>query len=329
MKYAEVIIIGGGPAGSSCAWKLLQHNMDCLILDAHKFPRTKLCAGWITPQVIEQLELEEYPDIQINANEVTFFGITKKLRSKSHAIRRVELDHWLLKRSGVEVHEHKVYKIIEHNGFYIIDDKYKCKYLIGAGGTNCPVYHTFFKKAHPRNKDKLVCALEQEIKYDYEDKVSRTWFYENNFHGYSWCIAKKGGYLNIGVGGIFKKKKVNIKAHWTKLVEKLDQLDIVKNFEFKPKGYLYYIRDRIDHCRIGNAFIVGDAAGLATIDIGEGIGPAVESAFLAADAIINNTQFSLHTVTKRSNPVSMRIMHSLWKLSTVFRPEKINSMGFL
>ena len=319
MRYAEVIIIGGGPAGSTCAWKLIQHNLDCLILDGHKFPRVKLCAGWITPKVIDQLELEDYPDIQINENQVTLFGVTKKLKSKSHAIRRYELDDWLLKRSGVEVHEHKVIKIEKQNGFYFIDNKYKCKFLIGAGGTHCPVYHSFFKQVHPRNKSNLVCCLEQEIEYDCKDKVCRTWFYENNFLGYSWCISKKGGYLNIGVGGIFKDKKANIKTHWDYLVQKLDKLDLVRNYPFHPKGHLYYTRDRVDNCRIDNAFIIGDAAGLATRDIGEGIGPAVESAMVAADSIINNTQFSLHNVIKRSNPVSMRIMHSLWRCSNLLK----------
>ena len=318
MKFSEVIIIGGGPAGSTCAWKLKQSHKDCILLESQKFPRTKLCAGWITPEVINQLELSDYPNIQLNENYVNFFGIDKKLKSKSYAIRRYEFDDWLLKRSGVDVYHHKVRNIKKQDGFYVIDDVYKCKYLVGAGGSHCPVYISFFKAVHPKNKNYEVCCLEEEIKYDYKDKASRCWFYEHNIQGYSWCISKNDGYLNIGVGGLFKGKNVNIKDHWDQLVNKLDSLNIVKNHEYKPKGYVYQIRDRVDNCRLDNAFIIGDAAGLATTDLGEGIGPAIESAIRAADAIINKSQFSLHSIHKKTDPVAMGIMLFLWRMVSLF-----------
>ncbi len=326
MKFSEVIIIGGGPAGSTCAWKLKQSHRDCILLDSQEFPRTKLCAGWITPEVIDQLELSDYPNIQPNANYVNFFGIDKKLKSKSYAIRRYEFDDWLLKRSGVDVYRHKVRNIKKQDGFYIIDDTYKCKYLVGAGGSHCPVYISFFKAVHPRNKNHEVCCLEEEIKYDYQDKACRCWFYEHNIQGYAWCVSKSDGYLNIGVGGLFKGKKVNIKEHWDHLVKKLDTLNIVKNHEFKPKGYVYQIRDRVDQCRIDNAFIIGDAAGLATTDLGEGIGPAVESAMRAVDAIIKKAPFTLHSIHKKSDPIAMGIMLFLWRtinFFTISRPSKL------
>jgi len=322
MKFSEVIIVGGGPAGSTCAWKLKQGHTDCILLDSQKFPRTKLCAGWITPKVIDQLELSDYPNIQCNDNYVNFFGIDKKLKSTSYSIRRYEFDAWLLKRSGVDVYHHKVHTIKKQDGFYIIDDKFKCKYLVGAGGSHCPVYISLFKAVHPRNKNYEVCCLEEEIKYDYKDKACRCWFYEHNVQGYSWCVSKNDGYLNIGVGGLFKGKKVDIKEHWDLLIRKLDSLNIVKDYEFKPKGYVYQIRDRVDHCRLDNAFIIGDAAGLATTDLGEGIGPAVESAMRAADAILNKSQFSLRSIHKKSDPVAMGIMLFLWRTINFFSFKK-------
>ena len=324
MKHADVIIIGGGPAGSTCAWKLKQNHIDCLLLDSQTFPRTKLCAGWITPKVIDQLELQDYPNIQLNANYVTFFGYTKKIKSKSYAIRRYEFDDWLLKRSGVDVHHHKVHHIRKQDDLYIIDDQYTCKYLVGAGGSYCPVYISLFKKVHPRNKNNAICCMEQEIKYEYKEKACRTWFYENNFYGYSWCVSKNNGYLNIGVGGLFKNKKANIKEHWDDLVKKLEAHNIVKDYEFEPKGYVYFTRDQVENCRIDNAFLIGDAAGLATKDLGEGIGPAVESGFRAANAIVNNTKFSLKSIQKRTSPFTMGSMFYLWRILNFFTIKKMN-----
>ena len=58
MHEFDVAIIGGGPAGSTCAWKLRQAGVDVVVLDRESFPRTKLCAGWITPKVVEDLEFD-------------------------------------------------------------------------------------------------------------------------------------------------------------------------------------------------------------------------------------------------------------------------------
>jgi flavin-dependent dehydrogenase len=58
METCDVIIVGGGPAGSSCAWKLRAAGWDVVVVDRANFPRDKVCAGWITPAVIEELQLD-------------------------------------------------------------------------------------------------------------------------------------------------------------------------------------------------------------------------------------------------------------------------------
>ena len=52
--------------------------------------------------------------------------------------------------------------------------------------------------------------------------------------------------------------------------------------------------------RIANAFIVGDAIGLATRDMCEGIGPAIRSGLLAADAISQGTAYSIDAIGRYS-----------------------------
>ena len=58
MQETDVIIVGGGPAGSTCAGKLRAGGLDVLIVDKAEFPRSKLCSGWITPGVVDDLELD-------------------------------------------------------------------------------------------------------------------------------------------------------------------------------------------------------------------------------------------------------------------------------
>lgn len=52
MRTCDVLIVGGGPAGSACAWRLRQANLSVIVADASTFPRDKTCAGWITPQAV-------------------------------------------------------------------------------------------------------------------------------------------------------------------------------------------------------------------------------------------------------------------------------------
>jgi flavin-dependent dehydrogenase len=54
----DVVIVGGGPAGSACASRVCQAGPDVVVVDKAMFPRDKVCAGWITPQVLNDLEID-------------------------------------------------------------------------------------------------------------------------------------------------------------------------------------------------------------------------------------------------------------------------------
>jgi len=305
MIKSDVIIVGGGPAGSTCAWQLKRNGVDCIILDKQQFPRTKLCAGWITPQVLQNLELDisDYPHrfLTFPGLHVSVRGLKFKAPIKQHSIRRYEFDHWLLQRSKAKLYTHKVKNIKKTADGYIVDDKFHSKYLVGAAGTNCPVYNSFFKDINPRAKKNLIVAQEEEFEYNYHDDKCYLWFLENDLPGYSWYVPKEKGFLNIGVGGnVNALKNKNIKMHWQYLIQKLNNLGLVNNYSFKPKGCSYYLRENVRNVQDENAYIVGDAAGLATLDMGEGIGPAIESGILAADAILKNKQYSVETISKYS-----------------------------
>ncbi|MDP9279103.1 MAG: FAD-dependent oxidoreductase, partial [Gemmatimonadota bacterium] len=47
---AEVIVVGGGPAGASTAHALAENGVDVLVLDRAQFPRDKTCAEYLSPQ---------------------------------------------------------------------------------------------------------------------------------------------------------------------------------------------------------------------------------------------------------------------------------------
>jgi len=129
------------------------------------------------------------------------------------------------------------------------------------------------------------------------------WFCDNKLPGYSWYVPKEGGFLNIGVGGIadnLKSSELTIKIHWDVLVKKLRKLELVENKEFHPRGYVYYVRHNRVPIRLNNIFLVGDSIGLATRDMGEGIGPAIWSGSAAAEAITNGSPYNLEAIRSYS-----------------------------
>ena len=318
MRSADVIIVGGGPAGSSCAWRLKQQGVDCLILDKESFPRHKLCAGWITPEVVNDLELDiaAYPHRFLTFNKLLFHFPVLGIRpvTQQHSIRRYEFDAWLLERSGAPVETHTVRTVSREGNEYIIDQKYRCKHLVGAGGTRCPVYRELFRDVNPREKRKQVVTLEQEFPYDYQDDRCHLWFLEKGLPGYAWYVPKADGYINVGIGGFaarLKRQNDDIKSHWNRLVQKLERKKLVQGHSYEQKGYSYYVRGRVDVCRIDNAFITGDAAGLATKDMAEGIGPAVKSGLMAADAIVNGLTYDLGMIERKSFDAKQLVLSAL------------------
>ena len=59
MTDYDVVIVGGGPAGSTAARRIAQEGLSVLLLDKEGFPRTKPCAGGIRFFVSELLDSQE------------------------------------------------------------------------------------------------------------------------------------------------------------------------------------------------------------------------------------------------------------------------------
>jgi flavin-dependent dehydrogenase len=287
------------------------------VLEREPFPRVKLCAGWITPDVFRDLALDpsDYPHglTRLEGLRLSVGGLKLRLPSRQMAIRRVEFDDFLLRRAAVPVHIHSVRDIIRSDGGYLIDERFFGRYLVGAGGTHCPVARTFFDNVHPRPRESLIVTQEEEFPYQVADdaqaspraRACHLWFFEDGLPGYAWYVPKVGGYVNVGVGGkavTLKARGDRIQRHWDRLVSQLAALDLVKDHAYAPKGHAYYLRRPVSQVQVGHAFVVGDAAGIATADLGEGIAPAIRSGLLVADAIVSGRDVSFAGIRRWSQP---------------------------
>jgi menaquinone-9 beta-reductase len=286
MRNIETVIVGGGPAGAACAWELTRRGMECLVLERRDPPRAKLCAGSVHARTFEELDLKasDYPFGLVEMRRMkVYLGLTRlhfSMPTLQYSIRRGEFDEWLLSRSGAEVVRAPVREISRVDGHYVIDGAFRCKFLVGAAGTHCPVKRAFF------SSDRGTLMLTQGVEYPSrrEDDDCVLFYPIGGWGGFGWRVPKQGA-VAVGFAGPAAQMEGRLSSLWDPFARNLLERDLVDDLPPEPAGYAYYVGDRKKVVRKANAYIVGDAAGLATCDVGEGIGPAVSSGLAAAREI--------------------------------------------
>ena len=151
MIHCDALVVGGGPAGSTCARALRLAGWNVVVLDRARFPRDKVCGGWLTPEVFALLDLDpaEYRATGCTLQDITGFrtsviggdAIETRYRAVvSYAIRRCEFDHFLLRRARVRVLDGTpLMTLRRHAGTWIANDEIAAPVVVGAGGHFCPV----------------------------------------------------------------------------------------------------------------------------------------------------------------------------------------------
>lgn len=301
MIETEILIIGGGPAGSTLARALKQAGLETVILDKAQFPRHKVCAGWITPAVMEELEIvpEEYARDQvlqaIHAFRTAQIG-GRPVRSEfpgkpvSYGIRRIEFDDYLLRRCGAELLLGQPLKSMQrHTDHWIVNDNIKARLVVGAGGHFCPVARSIGAK---KNAETAVAAQEIEFRMNPDQKAQcpvngeiPELYFTPDLKGYGW-VFRKDDYLNIGLGREDKHRVAGHVEDFRRFLEQTGRIPRDLPGKFNGHAYLLYPHAGRNLVKKG-VMLIGDAAGLAYAQSGEGIRPAVESALLAARVIMD------------------------------------------
>ena len=297
MIRCDALIVGGGPGGSTCARELHNAGWDVVVADRARFPRDKVCAGWLTPDVFRLLDLDpaEYRAAGLTLQEITAFrtGVigkglieTRYPRAVSYAIRRCEFDDFLLRRARVPVFEETPIVTLRWNGdTWIANEEIKAPVIIGAGGHFCPVARHMRGGA---DTSAPVVAKEAEFRLDghgtYPNSDTPELFFCRDLEGYAWRVPK-GEYVNVGIG---RRDSHDFGSHVKNFIAFLENtLTITRASELPWHGHAYLAAGTGPRPLIRSGMLlVGDAAGLAYPESGEGIRPAIESARLAAHTLI-------------------------------------------
>ena len=301
MDKCDALIVGGGPSGSACAWKLTRAGLDVVVMDRASFPRDKACAGWITPPVLDDLQL----DVDEYRRGRTFQPITGFRtgtidgrppatipygRPVSYGIRRREFDEYLLRRSGARLAlGQPVTSIDRQDGVWVLNKEVSAPMLIGAGGHFCPIARRLNVPAPAPTP--VVVAQEMEFMIGAGDAPAipidpaiPELYFCADMKGYGWCFRKEG-FLNVGFGRLDTRSLPGATAAFIKFLVTSKRLP--PHLTWRWSGHAYLVHEP-PYRRIvePGVVLVGDAAGLARTQSGEGIRAAIESGLLAADAII-------------------------------------------
>ncbi|WP_138435852.1 NAD(P)/FAD-dependent oxidoreductase [Marinobacter shengliensis] len=320
MDYYDVIIVGAGPAGSTLARRLEDAGKSVLVIDKASFPRDKTCAGWVTPAVMDSLDIDpvdygrgrtlqpirrfrigmmDQPAVENDHQGIVSYGI-----------RRCEFDAFLLDRATCAKQLGTTVKsIVCSNGNWTINEQWQAPLLIGAGGHFCPVAKLLGNG--PGKHETVVAAKEVEFEMTPEQASTceargdtpELWFCRD-LKGYAW-VFRKGNFLNIGLG---REDNHRLTDHLEAFVDDMKHDGrIPADLPGRFKGHAYLLYAHADRPLVDDGvLLIGDAAGLAYTQSGEGIRPAIESALMAADVILQAPDFSAAALQRYGERIAER-----------------------
>src|SRR5205823_9601715 len=140
MKH-DVIIIGGSLAGSACARELERLGVDAIALERARFPRAKVCGGFVSPGAVQCLERLGLLDEVRRAGPVDVTSASVRIRSNQVmfpferpglGISRSTLDDVVAR--GARVEQGRAVNEVGREGRGFRVDGMACSVVIDAAG---------------------------------------------------------------------------------------------------------------------------------------------------------------------------------------------------
>ncbi len=320
MDY-EVIIAGGGPAGSSTAYYLARQGVHVLLADKATFPRDKICGDGIAPRAVRNLYrmgLRERLDGRFNkfhgfrfagagkAMVQTLIPPTPRFPDHGYIIKRVDFDKILLDyaaENGAEVRQGcRITEPLVEGGRVVgvraVQDgrelELTAPVVVGADGphsvlgrkmgllVNDPLYLGISIRQYFEGVEDIGDYLEV-----YPDKAVSP--------GSGWVFpVTRDGIANVGVGAMLyhmHRDKIDLHEFFDTLIHETPFV-APKLKNAKPisplRGALLRVGLGGSRVECPGLILVGDAASMTNPVSGEGITYALETGEMAAEHILDS-----------------------------------------
>lgn len=325
MERYDVVVVGGGPAGSTAAYHI--DGLKTLIVDRYDFPRAKACGGglmscrdWAAEfENFAAIENELRADVQPTYRLQMFWDETytaaRRFKHLFDQVSRSRLDDLLLrqalKKENVSFRRFAAlsvrYTIEDGTKWYIISDGKEdiyARFLIGADGTFSRVAH--FLRNPVRQPHEYGTCLEYNIACEKKtDEVIVNAGYGGEI-GYSWIFPTTTGYY-VGLGVVRPPKRM-LKAMLDDYLRwSVKEGFLPEHYEVKQTFGASIPLKVVQHFCSDGVLLCGDAMGTTNVLIGEGIYYAMRSGKVAGQTISESTERLKRRYTRAIRPVRFEI----------------------
>jgi geranylgeranyl reductase family protein len=300
----DVVVVGAGPAGAACGTILADRGVQTLVLDRARFPRSKACAGGLSPGARASLEeLGAWDDVVLQTQHVDSIRleseraipVTVRGAAEGFVINRRTLDGLLfdrLRATDAEVREGvTVSGVSPTSGGALVKARgpggpieIEARWVVVAAGA------AWRRRMERRSRRFIHSMMARYRGVDHDRHAIELQFTDELYPLYGWVFPEPGGVCNVGIGiesdriagrplGDLFRSFVD-----TRLGSRMDGATMIG----RPSGFPIMAAAWPGEAGEPGILLAGEAARLVNPVTGEGISPALRSGILAARSIEPN-----------------------------------------